>query len=101
VYQERNDLTSVISEIYTKFTDLRPEDTAHRVLVSMGFSPSDRLDFSYQKETSSTLSFVNVEPDRVYIKVYAKNASFADSGSIGPPFPNVKDLIDFIESEIG
>ena len=29
------------------------------------------------------------------------HTKFADSGSIGPPLPNVKELIDFIEFEIG
>jgi len=100
-YRERNDLASVISEIHTKFADLTPEEAAHRVLTSMGFTPSDRPDFSYQKETSSALNFVNVEPDSIYMKVYAKNCTFADSGSVGPPLPNVKELIDFIEFEIG
>ncbi len=100
-HREKNDIASVVSEIYTNFTDLTPEATVHKVLVAMGFTTSDRPDFSYQMETSSVLNFVNVDPDRVYIKVYAKNSSFADSGSIGPPLPNVRELIEFIESEIG
>jgi len=99
--REKNDIASVVSEIYTKFTDLTPEAAAHKVLVAMSFTPSDRPDFSYQMETSTALNFVNMDPDIVYIKVYAKNSSFADSGSISPPLPNVRELIRFIESEIG
>jgi len=98
-YRERNNIASVISEIYTKLTDMTPREAVHRVLTSMGFTPSDRPDFNYQKETISTLYFVNVDPDRAYISLCEKQF-ICRFWLYRSPLPKRK-RINFIESEIG
>ena len=53
--QGGSDLTSVIDEIYTKFSSLTPEEAIHKVLLDMGFTPSSRSDFDYQKDTDGAV----------------------------------------------
>ena len=99
--RKKADLASVIDEIYTKFSTLTPEEAIHKVLLDMGFTSSSRSDFDYQKETDGAVNFVRVDPDSVYLKLYGKHSVFTDSGYIGPPLPSIRELVEFIESEIG
>jgi hypothetical protein len=86
------------------------QEVIHNVLITMGFDgpPFDINEIyepgtyhvrRYNNENSHALNCVTVFPNYVHLKMYSKNAAFADSGTIGPPLPNARDLISFVYSE--
>lgn len=68
----------------------------YNVLLALGFSYEPDAWFDYRLESSRALNFIKVYPDYVYLKTYSKELAFADSGTIGPPLPTTRKLIEFI-----
>ena len=91
---------SVKTKPTDKFYGLTPEEVVHNVLLERGFAPpTEASRFDYVFEANIAYHGVEVLSDRVYLKMYAKLNGHTDSGMIGPPLPNAKELKAFLSYE--
>ena len=83
------------------------EEMIHRVLLAMGFvhtSVEDASDgrygwpydgrFDYYQESNCADNYVQLCPDHLYVKIYAKNIAHTDSDIIPLPIACAQELAD-------